>query len=249
MGDAVGAQSNRVSEPSLSSNLSEATRPPSEDDSIAQRNSTPTIAAPHPIKSSLKNSTNSLTVSAASKAEDGRVSPRLPSNPKSNASTTSLTTDTKRPHHQRFPSTGISVPSGNNPAEKAVTDQRAASATFGPKTGLLSASSVQFSPSTSTASSYTQLHGRGHRRQPSMGREQRQVQFCPYDGYCFVLDEPRCGICGEERGSLPAPANGNGQPWRKVLYEKQGFEDNYTDRETFLAELKKNGTMLPCSLL
>lgn len=30
------------------------------------------------------------------------------------------------------------------------------------------------------------------------------------------------------------------EPWRKVLYLKQDYPDNYVDRETFLQGLKKN---------
>lgn len=38
------------------------------------------------------------------------------------------------------------------------------------------------------------------------------------------------------------------KPWRKILYENQGYEDNYTD-ESFLKDLKKNHNHQEYSLL
>jgi hypothetical protein len=35
-------------------------------------------------------------------------------------------------------------------------------------------------------------------------------------------------------------------PWRKVLYEDQPYEDNYTDKPTFLIGMITNGTS-PCT--
>jgi phosphatidylinositol glycan class C protein len=29
--------------------------------------------------------------------------------------------------------------------------------------------------------------------------------------------------------------------WRKILYERQPYPDNYTDADTFLSDLRKNG--------
>lgn len=38
------------------------------------------------------------------------------------------------------------------------------------------------------------------------------------------------------------------KPWRKILYEKQDYPDNYVDPNVFLKELKKNSTLKKISL-
>jgi len=62
-------------------------------------------------------------------------------------------------------------------------------------------------------------------------------RFCPWCREEFKFGDVNCAVCGNARGSskkvttLPR--------WRKILYEKQPYEDNYTD-ETFLNALVKN---------
>ena len=224
-------------------------------DEVIQKQPSTIAAPPNPLKSSLKNGSlvNGMPVALA-KAEDKSPREAARGNPgaaKGNATAHSLSADSRRGHHQRFPSTGLSLPSGSTPVldpKTSYTEKRTSSQQYPLKPSSLAPSStIGPTPGNPGMAGYGSSHSKGHRRQPSVGREQRQVSFCPYDGYCFVLDETRCAICMEERGSLPAPVNGNGQPWKKVLYEKQGYEDNYTDRDTFLAELKKNGMHTPSS--
>jgi len=39
------------------------------------------------------------------------------------------------------------------------------------------------------------------------------------------------------------------KPWKKVLYEKQDYPDNYTDKNVFLKDLKRNIDLKPVSVL
>jgi hypothetical protein len=113
----------------------------------------------------------------------------------------------------------------------------------------------------------------------SVAGSPQRVSYCPWDGYHFVLDEARCGICGQERAAImvrnfsplvflyPCLQSNylsphifhlteliifsfhatqqlgtnrpQKEPWKKVLYLKQPYEDNYVDK-TFLGELRKN---------
>lgn len=56
--------------------------------------------------------------------------------------------------------------------------------------------------------------------------------YCPWCKEEFSYSDTHCSKCGNRRGSSK-PA------WRKILWEKQPYEDNYVD-ETFLASLKRN---------
>jgi phosphatidylinositol glycan class C protein len=212
-------------------------------DDVIQRPPSTASGSANPLKSSIKSSSSIVgSQPSAPKGEEKsqRESVRgISTAPKTNASSHGLGPEPRRGHHQRFPSTGLSLPSAihiSNSEHRSSHFEKGNSSHFdGPR----ASSATPLGHPTSSSNAKNPLQTRGHRRQPSLGREQKQVNFCPYDGYCFVLDETRCAICMEERGSLPAPAHVGG-PWKKVLYEKQGFEDNYTDRDTFLAELKKN---------
>lgn len=208
-----------------------------------------TLLAPNPLKSAIRNGssptgTQILTIKAEEKPlkESGARSLQ-PS--KTASPMPSQGTPPTRGSHQRFPSTGLSYssnPTTHNDMRTPPMEKRTASTPFSSHRASTTSNLPNGSPSTSDSKSPTVVSTRGHRRQLSTGRSDRSVNFCPYDGYCFVLDETRCAICGEQRGSLPAVASLPEKPWKKVLYEKTGLEDNYTDRNTFLAELKKNGT-------
>ncbi|CAB4389669.1 phosphatidylinositol N-acetylglucosaminyltransferase [Rhizophagus irregularis] len=72
------------------------------------------------------------------------------------------------------------------------------------------------------------------------------INFCPFDGY-FLGDEDKCSFCGFDRifaanknwGSLTNSPTNKREPWRKLLWIKQDYPDNYVD-STFLEELEKN---------
>lgn len=222
-------------------------------DEVILKTPSPSIPAPSPLKSSFRSITSPsgsqvLTIKADEKPpkDTGRAN-------SSNAKNAGASSTGAKPHHrsshQRFPSTGLSLPSSsgaNGDSWGAASERRGSSQTFPTQRSAIASPPVLPATTGTQPTTYNSSHVRGHRRQPSTGKEQRRVNFCPYDGYCFVLDETRCGICAEERGSLPAPGNDALHTWKKVLYEKTGLEDNYTDRNLFLAELKKNGTITPC---
>uniref|UniRef100_A0A0G4H4M5 Phosphatidylinositol N-acetylglucosaminyltransferase subunit C n=1 Tax=Chromera velia CCMP2878 TaxID=1169474 RepID=A0A0G4H4M5_9ALVE len=80
--------------------------------------------------------------------------------------------------------------------------------------------------------------------------------FCPWDGRKFLPEELICPVCGQQRGGLSGPMKlmeGLGPlslsedkhdktHWRKVLYEKQPFDDDYVD-VTFLDSLITNANL------
>jgi len=59
--------------------------------------------------------------------------------------------------------------------------------------------------------------------------------YCAFCGYKFVLNDTKCQKCNRSR---VAKKSGRGPTvqWKKVLHEKQPYEDNYLD-ETFLSSL------------
>jgi len=63
--------------------------------------------------------------------------------------------------------------------------------------------------------------------------------YCPWDGHKFLRDETSCPECSTPRGTTNYAGKGKA-PWRKVLYEEQPYEDNYTDKPTFLIGLITN---------
>eukprot|EP00123_Amoebidium_parasiticum_P021504 comp6854_c0_seq1/m.2600 comp6854_c0_seq1/g.2600 ORF comp6854_c0_seq1/g.2600 comp6854_c0_seq1/m.2600 type:complete len:319 (-) comp6854_c0_seq1:20-976(-) len=64
--------------------------------------------------------------------------------------------------------------------------------------------------------------------------------YCPLDGYRFQADQKLCPVCLRLRGKLKEEEDTrHGAPWRKVLYVKQPYPDNYTDT-SFLAMLRMN---------
>ncbi|KAF9161635.1 hypothetical protein DFQ26_004363 [Actinomortierella ambigua] len=70
--------------------------------------------------------------------------------------------------------------------------------------------------------------------------------FCPRDGRPFRENEASCPLC-EFRRDVPQntaaqPLQPLRSPWRKLLYVKQDYPDNYVD-ETFLEELQKNANV------
>lgn len=62
----------------------------------------------------------------------------------------------------------------------------------------------------------------------------------------FVLDESNCSSCGAKRASSrKRTEEENGKPpWRKILWEKQPYEDNHVDN-TFLIGLRQNVNVVP----
>ena len=72
--------------------------------------------------------------------------------------------------------------------------------------------------------------------------------FCPIDGRPFLANEDRCAVCATERDALlfsarVSNASHSQQPrWRKLLYVKQDYPDNYVDH-TFLEEMQKNANV------
>lgn len=68
-------------------------------------------------------------------------------------------------------------------------------------------------------------------------------KFCPYDGHIFRPADTACNICYRPRQDLKPDASEASKPkWRKILYEKQPYPDNYTDMETFFKDLQTNST-------
>ena len=55
---------------------------------------------------------------------------------------------------------------------------------------------------------------------------------------CFVVLQAMITDTGKNDDFLSAQMKWK-KPWKKVLYEDQGFPDNYVDR-SFLEEMKKN---------
>ncbi|KAG0229969.1 hypothetical protein BGW42_001200 [Actinomortierella wolfii] len=70
--------------------------------------------------------------------------------------------------------------------------------------------------------------------------------FCPRDGRPFRENELSCPICEFRRDAAQntstQPLQPPKAPWRKLLYVKQDYPDNYVD-ETFLEELQKNANV------
>jgi len=73
--------------------------------------------------------------------------------------------------------------------------------------------------------------------------------YCPWDGHPFSKSERQCPDCGALRGiakfdgqnrNTRAIVEAGGKPvWRKILWEKQPFDDDYVDH-TFLESLITN---------
>ncbi len=59
-------------------------------------------------------------------------------------------------------------------------------------------------------------------------QSQQDYMYCPYDGYQFLDSETNCQECNFSRNKK--------YPWRKILFEKQEYPDNYTDK-TFLSSI------------
>lgn len=59
--------------------------------------------------------------------------------------------------------------------------------------------------------------------------------YCSFCGTRFQPDDSRCSSCNKIRASKKTAKVPN-VPWKKILYERQPFEDNYLD-ETFLSSL------------
>jgi phosphatidylinositol glycan class C protein len=70
---------------------------------------------------------------------------------------------------------------------------------------------------------------------------QYRWKYCPFCGNEFVLDENRCSSCLAKRASSRwnVEQNDRKKPWRKILWERQPYDDNYVDH-TFLIGLRKN---------
>eukprot|EP01116_Phalansterium_solitarium_P003369 TRINITY_DN14188_c0_g1_i2.p1 TRINITY_DN14188_c0_g1~~TRINITY_DN14188_c0_g1_i2.p1 ORF type:complete len:455 (-),score=83.66 TRINITY_DN14188_c0_g1_i2:76-1440(-) len=70
-------------------------------------------------------------------------------------------------------------------------------------------------------------------------------RFCPWCGCEFRTVDAACSACSHRRGSSkPEKATGSSkQRWRKILWEKQPFDDNYVD-DSFLNALIQNGSFV-----
>ena len=72
------------------------------------------------------------------------------------------------------------------------------------------------------------------------------IDYCPRDGARFN-PSGQCPTCGLSQGSVQVRASASAaapeRRWRKLLYVKQAFPDNYVDESTFLDELQQNGTL------
>ncbi|KAK3847414.1 MAG: phosphatidylinositol N-acetylglucosaminyltransferase subunit C [Linnemannia gamsii] len=77
---------------------------------------------------------------------------------------------------------------------------------------------------------------------------QTMYNYCPRDGRPFREDEQICPLCDFQRTIEQSPSTRPGLPlpprkqWRKLLYVKQDYPDNYVD-DTFLEELQKNANV------
>ncbi|RHZ61255.1 hypothetical protein Glove_349g102 [Diversispora epigaea] len=75
---------------------------------------------------------------------------------------------------------------------------------------------------------------------------QLTFNYCPVDGYQFQEGEAKCSFCGLDRNAIKeiltnstACEEQKKAPWRKLLWIKQDYPDNYVDK-TFLGELQEN---------
>ncbi|CEM13808.1 unnamed protein product [Vitrella brassicaformis CCMP3155] len=75
-------------------------------------------------------------------------------------------------------------------------------------------------------------------------------RYCPYDGRKFFQEEVVCPLCKEPRFPLShtwrfqreRSQDGQRVPWRKILYERQPYDDTHVDI-TFLDSLITNATV------
>ena len=61
--------------------------------------------------------------------------------------------------------------------------------------------------------------------------DQPNFEFCPKDGNKLVNE--KCEVCGLERNNFQK------KKWRRILFERQEYPDNYTDT-SFLQSLDEN---------
>ncbi|KAF9570871.1 hypothetical protein EC968_001310 [Mortierella alpina] len=73
--------------------------------------------------------------------------------------------------------------------------------------------------------------------------------YCPRDGRPFRVEEQICPLCDFQRVIEQGPSphapwiqSPQRSPWRKLLYVRQDYPDNYVD-DTFLEELQKNANV------
>eukprot|EP00164_Ancoracysta_twista_P002446 GFYU01003243.1.p1 GENE.GFYU01003243.1~~GFYU01003243.1.p1 ORF type:complete len:332 (-),score=89.81 GFYU01003243.1:116-1111(-) len=69
-------------------------------------------------------------------------------------------------------------------------------------------------------------------------------QYCPWDGSKYLPNESTCTVCGirRESGHTRGKKSVEQKPWRKILYERQLYDDNYVD-ESFLGQMRTNVTV------
>lgn len=102
--------------------------------------------------------------------------------------------------------------------------------------------------------------------QSSPAAMNKRFQFCPEDGHRFAPGEKMCPVCGtlSDASEYLLSSSGTAKPqqkphhhhqqqqqeekqrWRKLLYIKQDFPDNFVDN-TFLEAMERNGWPLPFS--